>query len=83
MDRKLNDGSLLYKFNKVIPSLAGAINHEGVLWTPKPKFFGNFAIKTKNYHIADYNLYYLSIRKNAALRVNNFIQNQKTNSTHN
>ena len=83
IDRKLNDGSLLYKFNKVIPSVAGAINHEGVLWTPKPKFFGNFAIKTKNYHIADYNLYYLSIRKNAALRVNNFIQNQKTNSTHN
>ena len=82
MDRKLNDGSLLYKFNKVIPNVAGAINHEGVLWTPKPKFFGNFVIKTKNYHVADYNLYYSSIRKNAALRVNNFLQNQKTNATH-
>ncbi len=82
VDRKLNEGSLLYNFNKLIPKVAGAINHEGVLWTPKPRFFGNFVIKTKNYHIADYNLYYASIRKNAALRVNNFVQNQKTNSSH-
>lgn len=82
VDRKLNEGSLLYNFNKLIPNVAGAINHEGILWTPKPHFFGNFVIKTKNYHIADYNLYYASVRKNAALRVNKFIQNQKTNSTH-
>lgn len=82
VDRKLNDGSLLYNFNKLLPKVAGAINHEGVLWTPKPKFFGNFVIKTKNYHVADYNLYYSSIRKNAALRVSSFLQNQKTNSTH-
>jgi hypothetical protein len=64
----------LYNFKKVIPNVAGAINHEGVLWTPKPKFFGNFLIKTPNYHIADYNLYYTSIRKNAALRVAQFLE---------
>jgi hypothetical protein len=82
VDRKLNEGSLLYNFNKLIPKVAGAINHEGVLWTPKPHFFGSFVIKTKNYHIADFNLYYASIRKNAASRVNSFLQNQKSNSTH-
>jgi len=82
VDRSVNEGSLLYNFNKLIPKVAGAINHESVLWTPKPRFFGNFVIKTKNYHIVDYNLYYSSIRKNAALRVSNFMQNQKTNSTH-
>jgi hypothetical protein len=82
VDRKLNEGSLLYNFNKLIPNLAGAINHEGILWTPKPKFFGNFVIKTKNYHVADYNLYYASVRKNAALRVSSFLQNQRANSTH-
>ncbi len=72
--RKNNEGSLLYNFNKVIPKVAGAINHNGVLWTPKPKFFGNVMIRTQNYHIADYNLYYVSIRKNAALRVGQFFE---------
>ena len=81
VDRFNNEGSLLYNFNKLIPNVAGAINHEGVLWTPKPKFFGNFLIQTPNYHIADFNLYYTSIRKNAAVRVANFMEQQKTNAT--
>jgi hypothetical protein len=72
--RTYNEGSLLYNFKKVIPKVAGAIIHEGVLWTPKPKFFGNFLIKTPNYHIADFNLYYTSIRENAALRVAQFLE---------
>ncbi len=74
--RNSNEGSILYNFNKVIPNVAGAINHEGVLWTPKPKFFGNFLIKTPNYHIADFNLYYTSIRKNAAVRVTHFLDSK-------
>jgi len=82
VDRELNDGALLYNFNKVTPKVAGAINHAGVLWTPKPHFLGSFLLKSKNYHIADYNFYYLSIRKNVALRVNNFLEKQKTGSTH-
>ncbi len=82
VDRKANPGSILYNFNKVSPSVAGAINHEGVLWTPKPQFLGNFLLRTKNYHIADYNFYYVSIRQNAALRVRTFIDNQKNEASH-
>ena len=82
VDRALNEGSILYNFNKIVPNVAAAINHEGVLWTPKPHFFGNFLIKTKDYHIADYNLYYTSIRKNAALRVNTYFDKTKTSSAH-
>jgi hypothetical protein len=77
MDRFSNDGAVLYKFNKVITHVAGAINHEGVLWTKKPQFLGNFLFKTKNYHVADYNFYYLSIRKNAAVRTNAYFSNNK------
>lgn len=77
LDRSVNEGSLLYDFNKIEPRVAGAINHEGVLWTPKPHFFGSFLINTKNYHIADYNFYYVSIRKNVALRVNEFLNSNK------
>jgi hypothetical protein len=74
VERFKNEGSILYNFKKIMPNVAGAINHEGVLWTPKPKFFGNVLIRTKNYHIADFNLYYASIRKNAATRVTQFFE---------
>jgi hypothetical protein len=77
MERFSNDGAILYKFNRVTTHVAGAINHEGVLWTKKPQFFGNFLFKTKNYHIADYNFYYLSIRKNAAVRTNAYFSKNK------
>jgi hypothetical protein len=77
MDRFSNDGAVLYKFNKVTTHVAGAINHEGILWTKKPQFLGNFLFKTKNYHVADYNFYYLSIRKNAAARAHAYLNNNK------
>ena len=73
ISRKANEGSVLYNFKKVIPNVAGAYNHKGVLWTPKPKFFGNIIYNTKNYHIADYNLFYMSVRKNATDRALQFI----------
>jgi len=74
IDRKANEGSILYNFNKVIPKVAGAINHKGILWTPKPKFFGNILYTTSNYHIADYNLYYMSVRKNAFDRTRQYLK---------
>jgi hypothetical protein len=79
--RFYNEGALLYNFAQLTPNVAGAINHEGVLWTPKPHFFGNIFIRTQNYHIADYNLYYVSIRKNAALRASSYFEKQKMNGT--
>jgi hypothetical protein len=48
------------------------------LWTPKPKFFGNILYNTKNYHIADYNLFYMSVRKNVMDRALQF-SNQSSN----
>jgi hypothetical protein len=73
VDRFQNTGAILYNFNKITPNVVGAINHKGVLWTAKPHFFGSFLYKTENYHIADYNFYYLSVRKNVADRVNSFL----------
>ena len=73
VDRFENKGAVLYDFNKITPYVAGATNHKGVLWTAKPHFFGSFLYKTEDYHIADYNFYYLSVRKNVAERVNSFL----------
>jgi hypothetical protein len=81
VDRFQNTGAVLYNFNKITPYVVGANNHAGVLWTEKPHFLGSFLYKTENYHIVDYNFYYLSVRKNAADRVNAFL-NVTNHSTH-
>jgi len=68
--RNENNGSFLFNFNKVAIHVADAKTEGGVLWTRKPKFFGNLFYTSKNYHIADYNFYYLSIRNNVQQRIN-------------
>lgn len=72
--RRVNEGAVLLKFNKVVPHVASAEVHEGVLWTVKPHFFGNIFLKSPNYHIADYNLYYMSVRKNVEERRDAFLK---------
>lgn len=68
-DRSLNKGGVLLKFNKIVSAVAAARVEGNVLWTPKPKFFGNIFYTTNNYHVADLNLYYINIRENVANRV--------------
>jgi len=71
-DRFSNEGSVLLKFNKLVKHVAAASVDSGVLFTTKPRFFGSIFYKTKNYHVADYNFYYVSVRKNVQQRVNAF-----------
>ena len=70
--RDLNKGSVLLNFNKLVPKVAAANINGNILWTKKPRFFGNIFLSGKNYHIADYNLYYLSIKDNVAGRIGAF-----------
>ncbi len=67
-ERSANPGGLLLNFNKLIKGVTNAKVNSGVLWTEKPHFFGNLLYTTKNYHVADINLFYKSIRDNAKLR---------------
>jgi hypothetical protein len=60
--RSENKGAVLLKFNKVIPHPVNAEVHDGVLWVDKPHFFGNVFFMNKNYHIGDYNLFYMNVR---------------------
>lgn len=68
-ERSDNPGGLLLNFNKLIKGVTNAKINSGVLWTEKPHFFGNLLFTTKNYHVADINLFYKSIRDNAKQRV--------------
>ncbi len=67
--RSENKGSVISNFNRLVKRVAAANNANGVIWTHKPRFFGNIFFTTKNYHIGDYNLYYLSVRENVKERV--------------
>ena len=74
----LNKGGILKKINKIYPNLTSArvVAKSGILWATKPKFFGSFLLKTKNYHIADFNFYYLNVRENAQERVKAYMGKQ-------
>lgn len=69
----LNTGGILTKFNKLVPKVVDAEIHENVLWTSKPKFFGNVFFNATNYHVGDYNLFYMNIRQNVKARIASFL----------
>lgn len=73
---RLNRGGILRDFNKVIPGLVHAQVQGNVLWVNKPRFFGSVFLTMKNYHIADYNLFYVNIRKNVKTRILSYLENR-------
>ncbi|OAV43006.1 DUF3089 domain-containing protein [Lewinella sp. 4G2] len=73
-DASLNKGGVLLNFNKgPKPDLVSAEIRGAGLFTSKPRFFGDIFFRTKNYHIGDYNLFYVNVRENAVERVNAFV----------
>ena len=72
--RALNKGAILRNFNKDVPEVVDAQIHDNVLWTSKPKFFGNILLTSKNYHIADINLFYSNISANVKQRIDNYLK---------
>ena len=70
--KSLNEGMIARNFEKVLPKRADAQAKNGILWVHKPKFPGSIFFRRKNYHIADYNLFYINVRKNAQHRVDLF-----------
>ena len=70
--RKMNKGSVLFKFNKVYERTTDAHINEGVIWVNKPKFPWSFLYSAKNYHVGDINLYYMNMRENIGQRIENY-----------
>jgi Protein of unknown function (DUF3089) len=68
----LNQGAVFLKFNKLQPKMVDAQVHDGLLWIKKPSFIGSSLIKTHNFHVGDYNMFYMNIRENAKYRVQLF-----------
>lgn len=74
--KELNEGSVLTKFNKIYKHTTNAKIENDLLYVKKPKFPWSFLYFTKNYHIADINLFYVNIRENVEQRINAFLQSK-------
>ena len=78
--KELNNGGVGLKFT-FAPNLVDAQNHQNILWINRPNLKGSFLVKNKNWHRADMNFFYINIRDNAALRVEKFLQLEKTSTS--
>lgn len=72
----LNRGGILYNFDKVRPGLTDAQKQGNVLWSRRPRVAGSFLLRLKNYHIGDYNLFYLNVREDVARRIRYYLSAQ-------
>lgn len=61
-------GAVFYNFNKTYPNVTTARVDDGFLYVNKPKFPGSIFFTRKNYHVADFNLFWLDVRENAKYR---------------
>lgn len=67
----LNKGAIPYRFDRIDSAFSKTqCTPDGALWTHKPKGRGYPA--AKNYHILDYNLFYMNIRNNVKLRIDSY-----------
>jgi len=75
-----NKGGILFKTKKVFPGICNAAVRHGMVWIHPPQFPGSFWVrKVKNYHIGDYNLFYMSVRENAILRTRTYLRQHEKN----
>jgi hypothetical protein len=72
--KELGKGLVVPSYEGYLPGRVDSQVFDGLLWVSKPKFPGSFFFRRKNYHIADYNLFYVDIRHNAQTRVEAFLQ---------
>jgi hypothetical protein len=70
--RSESKGAVLYKFDKPKRANVSTVIHGNILWSTKPRFFGNVFFTRKNYHIGDINLFWKDIRDNVGERVNHY-----------
>ncbi|HNK99027.1 MAG TPA: DUF3089 domain-containing protein [Chitinophagales bacterium] len=71
-----NIGGLDRDANTLIPNACSAQIHEDIVWVSRPDIRGK-AFIPENLHPADYNLYWLTIRNNVQMQVNNYLQTHK------
>ncbi|TGE19832.1 DUF3089 domain-containing protein [Hymenobacter elongatus] len=77
---RLNLGGVPLNFNRIDTAVVDAKVHNGLLWIhpPKPLGYPRFLLPGQpqlrhSFHIADYSLFYLNLRRNAQTRVQAYV----------
>jgi len=74
----LNKGAVTFKYKrKPKKGFVSAKNIDGVVWVKKPKYWVSKFIKVKNFHIADYSLFWMNLRENIAERSKAFLEKKE------
>lgn len=73
--KELNKGGVGLKY-MFVEQAVDAQNHQGMLWINKPYVKGRAFLRTKIWHKADYNLFWMNIRENVALRIDSYLKKQ-------
>jgi len=72
--KEQSKGAVLLDFYKgFYENIMSARIKDGLLWVEKPKFPGSVFYITSNYHAGDFNLFYLDVRENVALRAKTYL----------
>lgn len=69
-------GIVMGGYDAITPEKVSAKVDGHILWVTRPKVKGAGIIRSNNFHIADYNLFWLDVRENAALRAKAFLQGE-------
>lgn len=72
--KSLNLGAVLNPFENIYTNASDAQGHKGILWASKPRFKGSLFFNRKNYHIGDFNIYYMNVRENAQARAAAYLE---------
>lgn len=72
--KELSKGLVVPSYDGYLPQRVDALVNNGFLWVHKPKFPGSAFFNRRNFHIADYNLFYVDVRENAKRRTEVFLR---------
>jgi hypothetical protein len=73
-----HSGAILYDFNKIVKHPHQTTLKGNAIFISKPRFKGGVFYFKKNYHIGDFNLFYMDIRQDVARRIKYFQKNNDT-----
>jgi hypothetical protein len=73
-----HSGAILYNFNKIVKHPHQTTLKGNAIFISKPKFKGGAFYFKRNYHIGDFNLFYMDIRQDVARRIKYFQKNNDT-----
>jgi Protein of unknown function (DUF3089) len=70
--REKHKNPVLIGFKLMPANMLDVQIHKGILWVNKPQFKGSFLYRTENYHVGDFNLFYMNVREDVERRVGLF-----------